>query len=145
MKKISLLFALLTCMSIGKTFAGYFRIMNLTGCSFEFYSGLGTVTDPVTGTLYGFQFGPITANTGTTDFANPSLLPGLYTNAPANLLASGCVDGIKVYAPGGVAFHLVNTSPYNSYPSTNNPACNGGNNYMASWNANGCDVIIYIF
>ncbi len=146
MKKISLLFLLFLCVTIGKTFAGSFTIMNLTPCTFEFYSGLGHIVDPVTGATYYFGFDPITANTGTNTYQNPTLLPGFNTNAPANLQASGCVEAIKVIGPAGTSIFLTGTAPFNSFISTNNPACNNGNNYAITWTTggNGCDVAILI-
>ncbi len=145
MKKISLLLALIVCMGVSKSFAGYLRIMNLTaGCTFQFYSGSGTVIDPATGTTYGFMFEPITSNPGTLDYANPSLLPITYTNAPAGLLPSGCVNAIKVIGPAGTGFHLTSAPPPVLQFNGPNVACNNGNPYTMFWNANGCDVIILI-
>ncbi|PSK93312.1 hypothetical protein [Taibaiella chishuiensis] len=144
MKKISLLIAFLFCMGISKSFAGSFTILNITPCSFQFYSGIGTITDPATGALYGFNFGPFTANQGTTSFASPNLYPGIQSNAQDILLPYGCVEGIKVIAPGGIAFHMTASTPYNQFNSPNAPACNNGNTYSMFWNANGCDVVILI-
>lgn len=145
MKKTSLLFALLVGMGMGKAFAGVFNMVNLTGCSFTITTGFGDITDPVTGTVYPFTFGPMTLVPGSNNFANPTLLPGFSTAAPASLQASGCVNHTRMMGPGPVSF--VFGAAYPSYTSTNNPGCYGGNNYTMSWNtgSNGCDVVNVIF
>ncbi|PSK88168.1 hypothetical protein [Taibaiella chishuiensis] len=149
MKKISLLLGLFLCLGFSKVFAGSFTIMNATPCPFEFYSGVGTIVDPATGATYYFSFGPI-LNPGSTSnpFANPSLLPGFSSNAPASVQASGCVTAIKAIGPGATSIYLTNSTPFTSFTSTNNPACNtNSNNYIASWNVGGnsCDVVVFIF
>ena len=145
MKKTSLWFALIACMGLGKTFAGVFNIVNVTGCSFTITTGFGSITDPVSGTVYPFTFGPLTIVPGPNNYANPALLPGLSTAAPASLLASGCVNHTRMMGPGPVSF--VFGAAYPSYTSTNNPSCYSGNNYTMNWNtgSNGCDVVSLIF
>ncbi len=146
MKKIFVALALLLSVGVTKTFAGYLRFINLTaGCTFQFYSGSGTVIDPATGATYGFIFQPITSTPGILDYANPSLLPITFSNAPASLLPSGCVNAIKVIGPDGAAFHLTSTlPPVLQFLGTTGVACNGGSPYSLFWNASGCDVIILI-
>ncbi len=149
MKKNSLLLALLLCFGLNKAFAGTFTIMNLIPCPFEFYSGTGTIVDPATRATYYFSFGPIlNPGSSTNFFANPSMLPGFSTNAPASVQANGCITAIKAIGPGATSIYLTNTIPFNSFYSTNNPACNlNSNNYNATWSTggNGCDVVVLIF
>ncbi len=147
MKKISLIFMLLVPMGISKTFAGSLNIINLTPCTFEFYTGKGHIVDAGTGALLDvFSFGPITAGPGTNSFPNPTLLPGFSSNAPANLQPSGCVVAIKATGPGGTFIYLDAAASNSTFNSTNNPACNNGGNYVITWNTggNGCDVGILI-
>ncbi|WP_106524286.1 hypothetical protein [Taibaiella chishuiensis] len=154
MKKISLLSLLFLLVTIGKTFAGSFTILNLIPCSFQVYTGTGTITDPATGTAYPFTFGPMTIAPGNSSFANPALLPGFSSSAPAGLQTAGCASAIAGRGPSGIDptpvsanFALTNTVPYNVFTSTNAPTCNSGVNYQMSWNAgaSGCDVILLIF
>lgn len=144
MKKISLLLALFVCLGLGKTFAGSFNIINMTGCTFTITTGFGSITGP-SSTVYPFSFGPVTINPGPNPFANPTLLPGFTSPAPAGLQASGCVNHTRMMGPGGVSFPL--GAAYPSYTSTNNPACYNGNNYVMNWTtgSNGCDVVSLIF
>lgn len=152
MKKISLLLVLFLCTVIGSGFAGSATISNTTPCTFYISLGGGTITNPVTGTVYNFTFGPMLVNPGTAVFANPTLLPGFSTTAPANLQASGCVAAVRISRPeipetypGSSAIIISNVMP--SYTSTFGPACNSGNNYTmaASIGMNGCDVTLSIY
>lgn len=148
MKKTSIFLALFLLAGLGKSFAGYLKIINMTPCSFQFYSGYGTVTDPSTTppTVYGFSFGPMTVGSmATVNYANPTLIPG-YSGPAAPLGATGCAEVVKVNGPG-TGFPIGKTPPINSYSSTNNPSCNGGNNYTMGWNpsSSGCDAVILIF
>ncbi len=152
MKKISTLLTLLLCMSMPAAFAGSFTLYNFTGCTFQLYNSLGSITDPATGTVYPFSFGPMTFAPGTVTYPNPTTLPGFTTAAPPALRASGCINGLRMARPempetypGSSAVLLTNA--ITAYSSTNSPACNGGNNYTITWStgANGCDIIILIF
>ena len=147
MKKVSLFLSLFVLLGIGKASAGYLNVINMIPCQFTFYSGIGTITDPVTSIVYDFSFGPQLINPGSNNFANPTLLAGFSTLAPASAQALGCVQITKVTGPGGVAFPIGKTSPYTMYTSSNSPTCNGGNNYTMSWNtaSNNCDAVILIF
>ncbi|PSK93311.1 hypothetical protein [Taibaiella chishuiensis] len=147
MKKILSVLALLLSTGIANTFAGTFNIMNITPCPFQSPGGRGVITDPATGTPYVFSFGPMTINAGSNAFANPTLLPGFSTTAPAGLQTSGCVTSVYLVGPAMPSIFMTNTAPSNTYTSTNNPACNGGNNYTINWNTGGnnCDVVLFIF
>ncbi len=144
MKKATLLLLFLLCAGISKTFAGYLNIINMTPCSYTLTSGFGRITDPVTGVVYPFTFGPVTINPGPNNFSNVTLLPGFSTTAPAVLQASGCVYHNRLLGPGFQDFMLGYQN--SSFTSTNNPPCNNGINYMATWNlsGNGCDAVILI-
>ncbi|PSK90758.1 hypothetical protein [Taibaiella chishuiensis] len=145
MKKISLFFALFLVLGLGKSFAGYLNVINMTNCPFQFYSGIGSIVSG--STTYQFTFGTVNINPGSNFFANPTLLTGFATNAPASAQASGCVEITKVNGPGGAAFPIGKMAPYTTYASTNNPTCNAGNNYTMTWNtgSNNCDAVILIF
>lgn len=145
MKKISLLLALFLVIGLGKSFAGYTNIMNLTGCPFQFYSGYGTIVSGTT--TYGFSFGPINVSAyGTNNYATPDAIPGFNCGAPQNLWSTGCAEITKVLGPNNEAFPI-GKPPYTFYSSTNTPTCNGGNAYTMTWNSgsNNCDAVILIF
>ncbi|PSK93310.1 hypothetical protein [Taibaiella chishuiensis] len=144
MKKITLILTLLLYAGLSNSFAGSLAIHNMTPCTFTLTGGLGTITDGSTGMVYGFNFGPVTLPPGPTNFSNVSLLPGFNTIAPPATQSSGCVYHTRMIGPGPVDFFVNQQTPF---MSTNNPSCNGGNNYVMSWNlsGNGCDVAILIF
>ena len=139
MKKISLFFALFLVLGLGKSFAGYLNIINMTPCSFQFYSGIGSITNS-SGTFQ-FTFGPGNIPPGTTSYPNVTMLPGF---SPAGLSGTGCAEITKVNGPGGAAFPIGKMAPYTAYTSSNNPACYGGSNYTMTWNtgSNNCDAEI---
>ncbi len=145
MKKIFVALALLLSVGITKTFAGYLNIINMTPCTLSITGGLGRITDPNTGNIYGFNFGPVTLPPGSTNFANVSLLPGFTTSAPTAVQNLGCVYHVRMQGPGPIDFFI--GVAQSSFTVTNSPACNGGNSYMATWNlsGNGCDAVILIF
>ncbi len=143
--------ALFLLAGLGKTFAGYLQFINLTGCSFDFYGGYGTISDPSTTppTIYGFNFGPMTLGPGTTMYTNPTMIPGFAGGGPASLWATGCAEVIKVIGPGSVTFPIGKTAPITTFTSSNNPPCYTGpsGNYTMNWNtgSNNCDAVILIF
>lgn len=151
MKKTSLFLALFASAVLGKTYAGSFKVINMTPCDFELYSGIGSQLDP-SGASYQFTFGPInvTAN-GQVTYNDLSTMPNFSTYAPNGVQQGSvlCAELTKVNGPGPgyAAFPIGKMTPYTSYTSTNNPTCNGGNNYNMFWNigSNNCDAVILIF
>lgn len=150
MKKFSLLLVFFLYAGMDAAFAGYLNTFNLSTCSFYIHSGAGSIEDPVTGTVYNFTFGPMTVSPGANVYSDPTLLPGFSSAAPANLQASGCVISVRLSPPevsepfpGSVV--ISTTPPFNTYTSTNTPACNSGVNYAITLNTgNGCDVVLLI-
>ncbi|PSK90756.1 hypothetical protein [Taibaiella chishuiensis] len=150
MKKTSLCLALFLLAACSSTFAGFLNIVNLTPCTFEFYSGYGSIPNPASpGTPYTFGFNGIIVPQGTSYYADPSYLPQLSTDAPQNLWSTGCVVSSKVLGPGPGynAFFISKNAPNTFFVSTNTPTCNGGNNFTMNWNQSGnnCDAVILIF
>lgn len=144
MRKISLFFALFILLGLSKSFAGSLNFINLTPCSFDFYSGVGSITNS-SGT-FSFSFGPFTINPGNTPYPSVTSLPGFNSyGVPAT--GAVCAEITKVIGPGSASFPIGKVAPYNNYTSTNNPTCNSGNNYTMTWNigSNGCDAVILIF
>ncbi len=147
MKKTSLLLGLLAMTVFGKAFAGSLNVFNMTPCDFEFYSGIGTITDP-SGATYQFSFGPMNITPGPHCYPDVTQLPNFVSYAPGgSTQGTVCVDLTKVLAPGNVAFAIGKMVPITTFNSNNNPACNNGNNYGMFWNtaSNNCDAVVLIF
>ncbi len=145
MKKI-LLAMCLCASSFMSAHAGYIFFINQTGCSFNFN------IDGAIGTTGRFAANGVIIPPGPTNFANPSLLPGVVQFGTGSL-ASGHGEAIKGYDVGGPYSFVVGISPlyptlpttYNSASNSYYPACYNNTAYVVSFatNSNG-DVVVLI-
>jgi hypothetical protein len=127
-----------------KIHAASITFINLTPCTFTFYSGVGTIPNQANpGQPYYFTFGNEIIGPGTTAYASPNMLPGFSTSAPPSLYSTGTYQVTKAIGPSGESFPI-GIAPYALFISTTPPACNNSSNYTVSWNVNSSGNVVVL-
>lgn len=145
MKRI-LLAAALCAGSFMSAHAGYVMFQNMTGCNFSLNID-GTIANTGNFVTNGVLIPP-----GVTNYANPTLLPGVVQFGTGSL-ATGIIRVVKGYDVGGPYTFVVGNLPlpglgltYNSAVNSYYPACYGGSAYNVIFTANtNGDVVVLIF